>query len=201
MPGNANVSLRRYRDAIEKTRRIDGHSVVDLILTDVPSFNQTRGCNTRSTVPTLNEAGRTNDGLGCSRIDPCSAPWRLSAEAIRADEGRLGSGSTIKSWYHQTGLFVCQWLVRVWRTPNLGHRNVSPRSIARSVGDWSACVINTCWDSRRVRNVASENPDDLQTGKVVVPETIVRIAGDGNFRRGPAKTEELIYPRRKNPIA
>jgi len=191
--GQRNVSLRRYRDAIEKLAASDGHRFVDLFSPTLPEFNQDAGLQYTINGLHLNEAG---DELMARVLDRSL----FGTDALSAEQSERYEPTrqwvNDKSWYHQQDYRMLNgWYVyggrRTWDTETFP---TEYRKIRAMVGVRDQYV----WDLASGRNVASE-PDDSQTGSVVVPETMFG-SRDENFRRG-REPEELIYPTPEESIA
>ncbi|WP_153558788.1 PVC-type heme-binding CxxCH protein [Roseimaritima sediminicola] len=186
-----NAALRVYRDAIESLAKADGHGFVDLFTPTLEPFEKQDGLQFTINGVHLNEAG---DRLIAAELEAA-----LFGSARQDHSGqqyeRVRRWVNDKSWLHQQDYRMLNgWYVyggrRTWDTETFPTEYRKIRAMV-------AVRDQYLWDLAAGRPVADQ-PDDSQTGDVVVPPTMFGTR-DENFRK-MREPEELVYPTPEESI-
>ncbi len=187
-----NASLKVYRDAIEKLAREDGHRFVDLFTPTVGPFSISSGLQYTINGVHLNEAG---DRLLAKTLD--ESLFGDDQPALEADPRyeTVRHWVNDKSWLHQQDYRMLNgWYVyggrRTWDTETFPTEYRKIRAMVNVRDQY-------IWDLAAGRPVADE-PDDSNTGSVVVPETMFGTR-DERFRE-MREPDELVYPTPEESI-
>ncbi|OYP35187.1 PVC-type heme-binding CxxCH protein [Rhodopirellula sp. MGV] len=185
-----NHALKLYRDAIEKLADEINAPFVDLFTKTEQAFNQAPGTQYTVNGMHLNEQG---DELVAELLEQA---------LFDAPNGRSeGDFETVKKWVNDKSWLHLQdyrmlngWYVyggrRTWDTETFPSEYRKIRNMV-SVRD------QYIWDLSQNKPVGAE-PDDSQTGEVVIPETMFGTRDD-NFRKMREPTE-LVYPTPEESI-
>ncbi len=192
-----NVNLALYTAAIRELAEAEGLPFVDLFAATQARFANSDQRYTINGVH-LNEAGDRWVGQWLDQALFAAAHPRTAADG-QIDWGSLESirqWVNDKSWVHlQDYRMLNGWYVyggrRTWDTETF------PAEY-RKIRNMVAVRDQYLWDLANGRPVADQ-PDDSNTGDVVVPQTMFGTRDD-NFRRG-REPEELVYPTPEESIA
>jgi putative heme-binding domain-containing protein len=188
-----NSSLRVYRDAIEQLAKSDGYKFVDLFTPTASMFSSEPGAQFTINGVHLNEAGdrAVAEILDASLFGEANTVVKVGSEKFEQVRNWVND----KSWFHQQDYRMLNgWYVyggrRTWDTETFP-------SEYRKIRSMVAVRDQYVWDLAAGRPVPSE-PDDSNTGEVVVPETMFGTR-DENFRK-MREPEKLVYPTPEESI-
>lgn len=188
-----NAALRRYRDAIERLAQKDGHRFIDLFIPTLQLFTARTDLQFTINGVHLNEAGDRE----VAKIME-TALWGQESTVLTEDQRyhQVRHWVNDKSWLHQQDYRMLNgWYVYG------GRRTFDTETFPaeyRKIRNMVEVRDRYLWDLCAGRDVPAE-PDDSETGDVVVPPTMFGTR-DQNFRRY-REPEELVYPSPEESIA
>jgi lysophospholipase L1-like esterase len=185
-----NRRLRRYAEAVAEVARDRGLAYVDIFADSADLMQREVGLQLTINGCHLNEQGdlevaRLLDRAlfgSDSRRELASRGELESVGGVGSTEfERLRAAVNDKSWVHFAGLPDAERLVRLWRTADMGHRDISSR-VSENSQHGLEVRDRYIWDLVQGKPVP-ERPDDSETGELIVPPTRFGDAGRSIRRR------------------